>query len=279
MNFFLFSKLVLLFFSISTPMSAMHENFISLYNDEREELTAIISNENFIVSAGGGRTSLKDSHRWLLNSNHYEITPSQPKGPFYPVIMPSETDLDLTQIKDKPQALGVKIRIQGQIMNNQGEPISNAHVEIWQACASGKYWHPQDTNPAQEDKNFQYYGEVYTNELGQYTFATIVPGPYPATKTWWRPPHIHFKVSAKDFVETTTQLYFDGSSFKEPIAVINNQPITGDIIDQLNNDDFILQKLDKNKQKLLFVSLQKVYLNDNNEDTFYGTFNIYLKAF
>lgn len=59
----LFDKFFLLAFSISASISAFHENFIKLYSDEQEELTAIINNKNFPIKTGGGRTSLRDGHQ------------------------------------------------------------------------------------------------------------------------------------------------------------------------------------------------------------------------
>ena len=231
---------------------AVNTNFLSLYEKEKAEL------DNFISF-----NLLEDDYagcNCLLN----EPTPSQPQGPFYPLIKPSETDIDLTKIKDGAVAIGTQVRIQGQVMYDNEFPIKNAYIEIWQACASGKYNHPQDPNTAEIDHNFQYYAEIYTNEQGNYSFLTIVPGPYPARANWWRPPHIHFKITAEGFEQTTTQLYFNGSSFTDPISIINGKEITSEVIDQLNKDDLILQRLEEKRRKKLIVSFQNGLLNNEN---------------
>ncbi|GIS84434.1 MAG: hypothetical protein CM1200mP16_07340 [Nitrospina sp.] len=57
---------------------------------------------------------------------------------------------------------------------NKGfEPVEGALVEIWQACSTGKYNHPSDSNKARLDPNFQYWGKAVTNEKGLYAFKTI----------------------------------------------------------------------------------------------------------
>ena len=110
------------------------------------------------------------------------LTPEQTEGPFYPI-------------------------------NDQCRPVKDALVEIWQACASGKYHHSGDPNPASLDPNFQYWGRTVTNSKGKYEFFTIIPGHCPATNSWIRPAHIHMKVHRRGYTELTTQMYFKGDSY------------------------------------------------------------------
>ena len=46
--------------------------------------------------------------------------------------------------------------------------------------------------------------------LQNFKFKTILPGVYPAGKNWYRPPHIHFKISKPGYIELITQMYFPG---------------------------------------------------------------------
>lgn len=138
-------------------------------------------------------------------------TPYQTEGPFFPVSTQIESDVDLTRLKgSKERARGNVVLIRGRVVSLSGAPIPNAQVEIWQACASGRYNHPSDPNDSPLDPAFQYYGRVLTDKLGRYKFRTIKPGAYPATRSWMRPPHIHFKVRAAGYGELTTQMYFEG---------------------------------------------------------------------
>lgn len=180
------------------------------------------------------------------------LTPAQTEGPFYPIEDQLDKDSDLTYVKDKSKrALGEVIVLRGVVLDDECKPIKNALVEIWQACASGKYNHPGDPNPAQLDPNFQYWGRSMTNDKGEYEFKTIIPGQYQATSTWMRPAHIHFKVHRRGHEELTSQLYFKG--------------------DRFNSSDRILQSLNEKDQKSVIVDFKKPAIGPK-----VGTFNITL---
>ncbi len=157
-------------------------------------------------------------------------TPKQTAGPFYPVADQIDKDTDLTRVKGATAvAAGRVIEVKGVVTDIVCQPVADAFVEIWQACASGKYNHPGDPNTAPLDPNFQYWGIAKTNSAGEYSFRTILPGAYPADETWMRPPHIHFKVHKWGYRELITQLYFSG--------------------EELNAKDQILQDLDEHEQE------------------------------
>lgn len=165
------------------------------------------------------------------------ITPSQTAGPFYPGESRFHPDNDLTSVNGRPsKAEGQVVYIQGKIIDQHCKPVDGAVVEIWQACASGKYNHSHDSNPAPLDHDFKYWGEAITDATGSYAFKTIIPGAYPADKDWVRPPHIHFKVSRLGYRELVTQMYFKGNP--------------------LNDRDFILQHLSPAEQASVVVDFQ-----------------------
>src|SRR5262245_27758259 len=73
------------------------------------------------------------------------LTPSQTEGPFYPVEDQPDKDTDLVYVRgSKNPATGEVIFVQGIVSDSRCRPISGALVEIWQACASGRYNHPSD---------------------------------------------------------------------------------------------------------------------------------------
>lgn len=182
------------------------------------------------------------------------LTPEQTEGPFYPIADQLDKDNDLTFVKgSKKKALGEECIIKGVVRNERCEPVAGALVEIWQACATGKYNHPGDPNPAKLDPNFQYWGRATTNSKGEYFFKTIMPGAYQATSTWKRPPHIHFKVHLRGFQELTTQMYWGGNA--------------------LNKNDRILQSMSREERELVIVEFKKV----NEIKT--GQFNLTLQGF
>jgi len=56
---------------------------------------------------------------------------------------------------------------------------------------------------------------VPSGTAGGFRFHTVMPGSYPAGPGWERPPHIHFKVMKRGFVELITQMYFPGHPLNE----------------------------------------------------------------
>ena len=185
------------------------------------------------------------------------FTPSQTAGPFYPGESRFQRDTDLTAIPGhSSRAIGQVIYVQGKIQDAECNPIENANVEIWQACASGKYNHPQDPNPARLDPHFKYWAETYTNGQGEYGFKTILPGSYPASATWTRPPHIHFKVSCLGYWDLVTQLYFRGQA--------------------LNREDRILQQIAVGERDSVIVDFQPAP-SDLEPGSLIGQFNITLR--
>ena len=139
------------------------------------------------------------------------VTPSQTEGPFYPVTPQSDLDTDLTRVVGHARkAKGQEILVSGSVRDLDGKPLQGAVVEIWQACASGRYHHPSDPNDAPLDPDFQYWGKMTVGSSGAYKFRTIKPGAYPAARDWLRPPHIHFKVRRPGFPQLATQMYFEG---------------------------------------------------------------------
>jgi protocatechuate 3,4-dioxygenase beta subunit len=133
-------------------------------------------------------------------------TPAQTEGPFYPDKLPLDTDNDLLIINDGiTPSVGEISWVSGRILNERGEPIRNAIVEIWQCDASGAYLHSGTDNKEKQDKNFQGFGRFLTGSTGEYLFRTIKPVPYPG-----RTPHIHYAVKTRGGEKFVTQCYIEG---------------------------------------------------------------------
>lgn len=130
-------------------------------------------------------------------------TPRQTTGPFYPDVLPSESDADLVRIGTGPAALGEEIEVTGRLLGLDGRPIADGFVELWQANANGRYANSRDTSSAPLDPNFQGYGIVRTDAQGRYRFRTIKPGLYPG-----RTRHLHFRIGGPGFEAMPTQMYF-----------------------------------------------------------------------
>ncbi|MDX1625278.1 MAG: protocatechuate 3,4-dioxygenase subunit alpha [Wenzhouxiangellaceae bacterium] len=181
-------------------------------------------------------------------------TPTQTEGPFFPIVDQADKDADLTRIEGHSEtADGEVVVVEGRVLDNDGQPIESALIDVWQANANGRYAHEADPNPAPLDPHFQGWGRLLTDAEGRYRFRTIKPGAYPAMEGWSRPPHIHFKVARRGYHELTTQMYFAG----EP----------------LNDVDRLLQALPEDQRNRLIVDFAP-----RDDDAPHGTFDIVLAA-
>jgi protocatechuate 3,4-dioxygenase beta subunit len=139
-------------------------------------------------------------------------TLSERTGPVYGHNAIGESDADLTR-QHAGEPLGERIIVTGRVADDNGRPLRNTLIEVWQANAGGRYFHQKDNHPAPLDPNFTGAGRVLTDDNGDYRFVTIKPGAYP----WgnhpnaWRPAHIHFSLVGPCFVSRlVTQMYFPG---------------------------------------------------------------------
>ena len=151
-------------------------------------------------------------------------TPPQTEGPFFPVKPQADRDLDLTRVEGRSgQAKGDIVVVRLQVLDRAGEPVGGAVVDLWQACASGRYANPRDPNPAPLDPDFQGWAHAATDARGEIRLRTIIPGAYPASRGWMRPPHIHFRVDAWDNkTRLTTQMYFKGQELNEADLILRD---------------------------------------------------------
>jgi protocatechuate 3,4-dioxygenase beta subunit len=139
-------------------------------------------------------------------------TLSELTGPVYGHEIVQPGDADLTK-QHKGEPLGERILVHGRVLDEDGKPVANTLVEIWQANAAGRYVHVVDQHPAPLDPNFTGAGRTVTDAHGRYQFLTVKPGAYP----WgnhdnaWRPAHIHFSMFGHSFLSrVVTQMYFPG---------------------------------------------------------------------
>jgi protocatechuate 3,4-dioxygenase beta subunit len=121
-------------------------------------------------------------------------------------------DNDLTR-QHKGEPIGERIVVTGRVLEENGKPVANTLVEVWQANAAGRYPHRTDQHNAPLDPNFSGAGRTCTDTEGRYRFVTIRPGEYPWRNHYnaWRPAHIHFSLFGHAFLtRMVTQMYFPG---------------------------------------------------------------------
>ena len=146
-------------------------------------------------------------------------TLSELTGPVYGQDALGPLDDDLTKngaVDGEPQ--GERIIVTGRVMDEDGRPVPNTLVEIWQTNAAGRYIHKVDQHNAPIDPNFFGAGRCMTDAAGRYRFITVRPGAYPWGNhaNGWRPPHIHFSLFGPSFLtRLVTQMYFPGDPLLE----------------------------------------------------------------
>ena len=139
-------------------------------------------------------------------------TLSEITGPRFGRAALRDGDEDMTAFNGGA-AVGERIVVGGRLVDEDGHPIRDALVEIWQANAAGRYVHAGDQHDAPLDPHFSGLGATVTDDDGRYRFLTIKPGAYPWRNhhNAWRPAHIHFSLFGNAYAQRlVTQMYFPG---------------------------------------------------------------------
>jgi protocatechuate 3,4-dioxygenase, alpha subunit len=163
-----------------------------------------------------------------------EITPSQTVGPFFAYgLTPKgraqwdpngnyawkETVGDDLVTADSS---GEKIRIEGRVLDGDGQPINDAMIEIWQADGQGRYASPADAR-ARPNTKFKGFGRSATDKDGAYGFSTIKPGQVPGPNGRPQAPHIVVCIYSRGMLrQIYTRLYFadETANAADPILAL-----------------------------------------------------------
>ena len=92
-------------------------------------------------------------------------TETELTGPAYGHESVDAEDADLTR-QHVGEPLGERITVSGRVLDEDGRPVPNTLIEVWQANASGRYVHVNDQHAAPLDPNFSGAGRVVTDEAG-----------------------------------------------------------------------------------------------------------------
>lgn len=160
-------------------------------------------------------------------------TPSQTVGPYYTLRLFREGE----NILVAPGRAG-RIVIQGRVLDGDRKPIEDALLEIWQANSVGKYRHPDDTRELALDYGFTGFGRAITDfKTGEYTFATLKPGPVPDVEGAFQAPHISLIVQGRGMLNPVfTRIYFSDE-------------------EEANRDDLILRAVPADRRGTLIAEL------------------------
>ena len=134
------------------------------------------------------------------------LTTNDILGPFYREDAPVRSDLTYEGLS------GNRITLTGKVFKPDCvTPIKNAQIEIWHCNVNGEY--------DNDSKEYRQRAKWMTNDKGEYTFKTILPGKY-LNGALYRPSHIHFRITAPGYKEIVSQIYFKGDPHitKDPWA-------------------------------------------------------------
>jgi protocatechuate 3,4-dioxygenase alpha subunit len=111
-------------------------------------------------------------------------TPSQTVGPYFaygltPELYRFPYRSAVTEQSLQRDTEGLRIRIEGRVLDGKGEPIPDAMIEIWQANAHGRYNHPADQRQDNRlDPAFKGFARTGTGVDPEQRFVveTVKPG-------------------------------------------------------------------------------------------------------
>jgi len=122
---------------------------------------------------------------------------------------------------------GEPLLMSGRVLDQHGEPVRNALLDVWQASADGFYDIQDDRQPSMNLR-----GLFRTGDDGRYFFRTVKPSSYPIPTDGpvgamlealgrhpMRPAHVHFIISADRCEPLTTHLFVAGDPYLESDAV------------------------------------------------------------
>jgi protocatechuate 3,4-dioxygenase beta subunit len=153
-------------------------------------------------------------------------TLSELTGPVFGRETVGPNDHDLTA-QHQGTPMGERIIVTGRVMDEDGRPVPETLIEVWQANAAGRYAHKIDQHDAPLDPNFSGCGRAMTDERGVYRFVSIKPAAYPWNNhpNAWRPAHIHFSLFGQAFLtRLVTQMYFPGDPLLAFDPIFNSIP-------------------------------------------------------
>jgi protocatechuate 3,4-dioxygenase alpha subunit len=104
---------------------------------------------------------------------------------------------------------GPAIEIAGRVIDADGNGVSDALIEVWQADASGNYLRPEDPQKNGAGKGCFGFGRIPTAEDGSFRFTTIKPGRVRGPGGKLQAPHIVVSFFCRGLLRRLiTRIYF-----------------------------------------------------------------------
>jgi len=134
-------------------------------------------------------------------------TPSQTAGPYFSMRLAAAGD----EVLVADGVGGERIRIEGVLLDGEGEPIEDGLIEIWQANAGGRYRHPDDGRATIDlEEGFTGFGRAQTSFAdGTFRFDTVKPGRVPDPEGELQAPHVNVIIQGRGMLRPCyTRIYF-----------------------------------------------------------------------
>ena len=169
------------------------------------------SHNEVVLSAGSlGISSLV----CLLNNRGFEGhgTTANLLGPFWRMDSPRTENRSSIVRSPTP---GEPIFVEARVVDDRGEPVAGAEVDVWHASPGGLY---ENQDAAQADMNLR--GKFVTDEEGTIRFRSVKPAGYPIPvdgpvgallraqgRHNMRPAHLHFLIFKPGYKTQFSQVY------------------------------------------------------------------------
>ncbi len=157
------------------------------------------------------------------------LTDSTVLGPFYagPQRELADGDTIMLREEDAPPLV-----VEGTVTSQDGAPIGNAQVEVWQTAPNQLYDVQDDAQPEGHLR-----ATFRTNARGEFSFKSVLPVSYPIPDDGpagqllqmmgrhpFRPAHVHFMISANGYRTLVTHLFLSGDTYLDSDAVFGVKP-------------------------------------------------------
>ncbi len=163
------------------------------------------------------------------NSAGMGLTDSTVLGPFYAGRQRELEPGDTILLREED---GPPLIVEGTVTSQNGDPIRNALVEVWQTAPNQLYDVQDDAQPEGHLR-----ASFRTDERGTFSFESILPVSYPIPDDGpagqllqmmgrhpFRPAHVHFMISASGHRTLVTHLFLAGDAYLESDAVFGVKP-------------------------------------------------------
>ncbi|MBS0236234.1 MAG: hypothetical protein JSS50_02720 [Proteobacteria bacterium] len=121
---------------------------------------------------------------------------------------------DLRRTSGSPYlAQGKMINLVGRVLDQNCVPVTGARIQLVQADSLGHY-----SDDKERDRGFTGSGITFTDNLGRYSFFSIMPGPVHN-----RAPHIRFSIDHPEIQHFETEMFFPDNLAVESDPMLRSQ--------------------------------------------------------